>query len=61
MRARKGTTMTDSNIIPLVDAAVVLRLSQRVIHDPDAIPVTRQEARDTAVAAHTRIQQLLQN
>jgi hypothetical protein len=31
-----------------------------VIHDPDAIPVTRQEARDTAVAAHTRIQQLLQ-
>jgi hypothetical protein len=50
----------DTCITALVDAAVALRLAQRVIHDHDASSQTRQEARDTAVASHTRIQQLLQ-
>jgi hypothetical protein len=35
-----------------------LRLVQGVIHDHQASSKARQEARDTAVTLHTRIQQL---
>jgi hypothetical protein len=35
-----------------------LRLIQGVIHDHQATSQARQEARDTAVTLHTRIQQL---
>jgi hypothetical protein len=35
-----------------------LRLTQGVIHDHQATSKARQEARDTAVTLHTRIQQL---
>jgi hypothetical protein len=42
----------------LATAETTLRLAQRVIHEPTATPLARQEARDAAAAAHTRIQQL---
>jgi hypothetical protein len=36
----------------------VQRLAQVIAHDPDANPELRQQARDTAVSAHTVLQQL---